>query len=144
MYSMKLYNSLIKLVTRLSLYSCMKNYDSNVIDLELMILVCAVFNLPWPGNLLFDQRSLTLIMHFFSDSWNWDTWIFDGAQYSEPERHSTHTIHTHVNTLSTLIQLTQSGRYSSYIHTYREQLYKSSKSETKDKLFCLLSKHGAG
>lgn len=43
----------------------MTNYDSNVIDLELMILVCAVFNLPRPGNLLFDQRSLTLIMHFF-------------------------------------------------------------------------------
>lgn len=136
----KLYNSLIKLVTRLSLYSCMTNYDSNVIDLELMILVCAVFNLPWPGNLLFDQRSLTLIMHFFQivETEIHESLMVPNTQNLRGTALTPYT-HTHVNSLSTSIHLTHSVRYWSYIHTYRGQLDESSKSDTKNNysIYCL-------
>lgn len=46
-----------------------------------------------PGQVIYcliKDPFLTLIMHLFSHMWNWDTWIFDDAQYSEPERHTAH------------------------------------------------------
>lgn len=66
---------------------------------------------PGPGNTWSDQTSRTSIMEFFSDRWNWDTLMFDGAHCSAPERHT--------------------DSVSSLVDTDRWIIYKTSKSDIR-------------